>query len=81
VITYACFGVVLCCAVLVSLLPLLLLLWCLQVLATSPFNVFGILCMTWVLYGMAALRPGWQHVLKAGTITGLMYLIALQVRP
>jgi branched-subunit amino acid transport protein len=60
-------------------LRLLPLRW-LQVLATSPFNVFGILCMAWVLYGMAGMRPGWQHVLKAGTVAGLMYLIALQVR-
>jgi hypothetical protein len=69
------------------MLPLLLLLllrrrrlWCLQVLATSPFNVFGILCMAWVLYGMAGMRLGWQPVLKAGTVAGLMCLIALQVR-
>ncbi|WIA12631.1 hypothetical protein OEZ85_006286 [Tetradesmus obliquus] len=49
-----------------------------KVLATSPFNVFGILCMAWVLYGMAGLRPGWQPVLKAGTVSGLLYLIAMQ---
>uniref|UniRef100_A0A383VMS4 ABC transporter domain-containing protein n=1 Tax=Tetradesmus obliquus TaxID=3088 RepID=A0A383VMS4_TETOB len=49
-----------------------------KVLATSPFNVFGILCMAWVLYGMAGLRPGWQPVLKAGIVSGLLYLIAMQ---
>jgi hypothetical protein len=51
-----------------------------QVLTSSPFNVFGILCMAWVLYGMAGMQPGWQHVLKAGTVSALIYLIALQVR-
>jgi hypothetical protein len=52
------------------------------VLVSSPFNVFSILCilcMGWVVYGMAGLRPGWQPVLKAGTIKGAMYLISLQV--
>jgi branched-subunit amino acid transport protein len=63
---------------LLSRLPLLLL-WCLQVLATSPFNVLGILCMTYVLYGMAGMRPGWEPILKAGIVAGVMYLTALQV--
>jgi hypothetical protein len=53
-----------CCAelTLVLMLPLLLV-WCLQVLATNPFNVLGILCMTFLLYGMAGMRPGWQPML------------------
>jgi hypothetical protein len=29
---------------------------------------------------MAGMRPGWQPVFKAGTVSGLIYLIALQVR-
>jgi hypothetical protein len=50
-----------------------------QVLANFPFNIMGSLCTVWTLYGMAGLRPGWEHVMKAGTLASLLYLVALQV--
>jgi hypothetical protein len=49
------------------------------VLANFPFSILGSLCTAWTLYGMAGLRPDWQHVLKAGTLSSLLYLTALQV--
>uniref|UniRef100_A0A383VUC5 ABC transporter domain-containing protein n=1 Tax=Tetradesmus obliquus TaxID=3088 RepID=A0A383VUC5_TETOB len=50
-----------------------------KVLANFPFSIMGSLCTAWTLYGMAGLRPGWGPVLKAGTLSSLLYLVALQV--
>ncbi|KAI8464872.1 MAG: P-loop containing nucleoside triphosphate hydrolase protein [Monoraphidium minutum] len=50
-----------------------------RISAITPFQIVSALAFGFTAYGMAGLRPGYQHILKNGVINTLMSLIASQV--
>mgnify|MGYP001806826867 CR=1 FL=1 len=51
-----------------------------KVAATMPFNVVAALVFSFIVYGMAGLRPGAQYIWQNGVLNTLLSLISVQVR-
>lgn len=51
-----------------------------KVAATMPFNVVAALVFSFIVYGMAGLRPGAQFIWQHGVLNTLLSLISVQVR-
>lgn len=51
-----------------------------KVAATMPFNVLAALVFSFIVYGMAGLRPGAQYIWQHGVLNTLLSLISVQVR-
>lgn len=45
-----------------------------------PFNVLAALIFSFIVYGMAGLRPGAKYVWQHGILNTLLSLISVQVR-
>jgi hypothetical protein len=50
-----------------------------KVAATMPFNVLAALIFSFIVYGMAGLRPGAQYIWQNGILNTLLSLISVQV--
>lgn len=44
-----------------------------------PFNVMAALLFSFIVYGMAGLRPGAKNIWQHGTLNTLLSLISVQV--
>jgi hypothetical protein len=51
-----------------------------KVAATTPFQIVSALVFSFIVYGMAGLRPGAQYIWESGIISTLLSLIAVQVK-
>jgi hypothetical protein len=50
-----------------------------KVAATMPFNVLASLIFSFIVYGMAGLRPGARYIWQNGILNTLLSLISVQV--
>lgn len=50
-----------------------------KVAATMPFNILAALIFSFIVYGMAGLRPGARYIWQNGILNTLLSLISVQV--
>jgi hypothetical protein len=50
-----------------------------KVAATMPFNMLASFVFSFIVYGMAGLRPGAKHIWQNGVLNTLLSLISVQV--